>query len=155
MMKVWRNILHPHKKKLLTCLTCLARLWVKFFDLRVWEKVTLWKASKNCFVEVIKWPKEERDSFLLSKTVITTFESPLIIIEGRLRSIAKEISWAVAIHSTSFKEEGSLTFSNRNAVTTRRWLQTTTPNPTSPESTNTTPLKFILRDKGSGGIQWT
>lgn len=75
--------------------------------------------------------------------------------EGRLRSIAKEITLAAAIASASSEEEGNLTFSERDAVSTPRWLRTTTPNLASPESINNLPSKFILKDEGSGGIQCT
>lgn len=46
-----------------------------------------------------------------------------MIIEGRLRSIAKEIALIAAMASTSFDEEGyNPTFSDNKAITLPRWL---------------------------------
>ena len=95
-----------------------ARKWAaEFPDLRVWLKETQLQETKNCLIEEIKWPKDEKESSSLLKAEITTSESPLTIKEGRLRSIARVIARTAARASTSSEHDGSLIFSANDAST--------------------------------------
>ena len=93
-----------YTKKLLTCLAWLANLCATNFPcLRVWEKITTWKASERDLTSSMRWPKEAKDSWLLQRALITTSEYPSKTIERKPRSWAnfKALSAASASNSAT------------------------------------------------------
>ena len=92
-------------------------------------------------VEII-WPKVASDSSFF-KVLITTFESPSMMIDEKPSLAAKDIAWTAASASTSSVEGGSEIFLDKEASTWLWWFQITTPNPTISFS-KYYPLKFAL-----------
>ena len=84
--------------------------------LQVWEKLMLQKASIDSLAAKIKWPKVASDSSLF-KALITTFESPSMMIDEKPSLAAKDTAWTAASASTSSVEGGSVIFSDKDART--------------------------------------
>ena len=144
-----------YTKKLLTSLAWLANLCATNFPcLRVWEKITTWKASERDLTSSMRWPKEAKDSWLLQRALITTSEYPSKTIERKPRSWANFKALSAASASNSATKGGREIFFFFFFFFPKLKLELgplqsriITPMPASPDCLKTAPSKFTLRKR--------